>query len=336
MVRRMSRPPEDDYGDEDDREEQRPTRSRRSARRDEEPVRTRRSFGTGNADNMDVDYDEPDEPADPPARNRNNGRGFSHRPDGDDNDGDDYSDEAAEDEASQGGRRNETRRTRSFRSDQRSEGRGSRENRTTRSTRSRGDSDDHKQDRRALHTADMKTYKEKVAASSLKYRRFDVKEGTEYPIAFLEPEPFAHFFRHWLNKRPYTCLGDTCPLCDAGDRAKPVLMFNIYDFTDDHVKVWEMTRDPAKKVEKRYDALDKKGKKLNSPNVCFVVSKEKGSNNVIAYDVVQLPVDDFDDYGVQPLSRDELADLDSKLYDDTIVYVSSLSDLQDAVEKIED
>lgn len=294
-----------------DEEDERP--ARRSARNveDEQPRRRR---GFSGPDNMDTDYDDdlPDGPTD--------------------------DDGYEEDEEETPRRTRSTRRaTRDIDEDD------DRPSRTTRSRRSGRDSGDRERDdsertsnrSRVFHESNMKTYKQKVAESTLRYRRYVVKGKKEQPFAFLEPEPFANFFRHWVGKRPYTCLGDICPLCDAGDRSKPVLMYNIYDFDDDQVKVWELSKEPAKKVEKRYDALEAKGKFLNSPGVFFTVSKDQTGDNggSYVYDVQLLSPEDMEYLEIEPLSKSEVRDL--KLYDDSIVYVNKVSELEEAIDKLE-
>ncbi len=52
-------------------------------------------------------------------------------------------------------------------------------------------------------------------------------------VKFLEPEPFVTFAQHWVSQggsggnRPYTCPVDDCPLCELGDRANQVVMYNV-------------------------------------------------------------------------------------------------------------
>lgn len=55
-------------------------------------------------------------------------------------------------------------------------------------------------------------------------------------IKFLEDEPFANFRRHWVDRKPYNCLGVVgvdCPLCNIGHRASPTSAFNVAKMNDD-------------------------------------------------------------------------------------------------------
>jgi hypothetical protein len=106
-------------------------------------------------------------------------------------------------------------------------------------------------------------------------------------IRFAEAEPFAFTYRHWVAKRPFTCLGEECPLCDAGHEPKPVVFYSVIDLADGTVKVWEMTAEPTRKVQKHYDRLADQGKALDDPSLYFVIFKCKGGNGFFTYDVEQ-------------------------------------------------
>jgi hypothetical protein len=106
-------------------------------------------------------------------------------------------------------------------------------------------------------------------------------------IKFAEAEPFAFLYRHWVNKIPYTCSGEDCPLCTVGDKHKPVLMYNVIDLADGTVKVWELSADPTRRAQKHHDTLADKGKTMDYPGVAFVVSKKRKDCRFYEYDVEQ-------------------------------------------------
>lgn len=93
-------------------------------------------------------------------------------------------------------------------------------------------------------------------------------------IRFAEAEPFAFIYRHLVDKIPHTCIGDDCPLCEVGDKPKPVVFYSVIDLTDSTMKVWELSADPTRTVQKHYDRLANQGNALNDPDVAFVVSKK--------------------------------------------------------------
>lgn len=191
--------------------------------------------------------------------------------------------------------------------------------------------------RAAVGTGGWASYDKDRAERSQKYPTLDVKNDPVV-IRFAESEPFAYIFRHWVDKRPYTCIGEECPLCEAGHRAKPVVFYNVITVSDNVLRVWELTADPTKKVHKQYERLAAVEKTLDAPDTYFVVSKEKGDNGVFAYDVVKVKAADLrEDAGQDPLSAEEIADATRRgLFREDIIYVSTKTDLREAVDKISD
>lgn len=188
------------------------------------------------------------------------------------------------------------------------------------------------------------SYKAEAAKRSVGYKSLDVPEGGRKRklIKFLEAEPVAHFYEHWVptengKKRPYVCLGDVCALCGIGDRSKPVLMYNVVDMDDGLVKVWKMSKDPAKRVEERFDEALEAKKDLADFNTYYAVSKKKGENNFTAYKVDVIKRRDVEeDFELEPLGESELEELLEEVYDDSIVYIPSVADLQKVAEDIRD
>ena|SRR5579862_1358481 len=167
--------------------------------------------------------------------------------------------------------------------------------------------------------------------------RLDVPgDGEEVLIKFLDDEPFASYFVHWImtdnGRRPYTCAGfDTCPLCARGDRAKSQDMLNVITISADEPKlvVWQASADPAEAIEDM--ANGKRTSPINKPGLYFAVSKKKGSNGFFSYTL--LPVKDSDleeEWGAKPLSEQQIADFNKKKYDSSVVRVHTVSELQEA------
>lgn len=182
--------------------------------------------------------------------------------------------------------------------------------------------------------AGFSAYKKATQERSQKTNDFKVDDETEV-IAFLEDEPFAHYFVHWINtsegRRPRNCIGDECPLCERGDRAKPVLLFNVVDMQmPEKVLLWKASADPAKRIEKRYDDLTKKNLSLNSPGVYFEVSKFEKDNGFSEYVVDRIRDDALtDEWKIQPLSEDDREELLARAYDESIVEYNTREELQD-------
>ena len=191
--------------------------------------------------------------------------------------------------------------------------------------------------RAGVGTGGWAAYRKVRAERSEKYPRFEVEKTGRKIIKFAEGEPFAFIYRHWVAKRPYTCIGEDCPLCEAGDRAKPVVFYNVIDLEDGEVKVWEMSSDPTRKVQTHYDELVELEKTLDDPGFYFVVSKAQKDRSSWEYTVVRVKARDLqEDYRTDPLDAGEIAAAMEHLFDETIIYTSSRDDLREAVDKIED
>lgn len=184
-------------------------------------------------------------------------------------------------------------------------------------------------------------YTKDKAERSQRYPTLDVDDKKRVVIRFAEAEPFAYIFRHWVDKRPYTCIGEECPLCLAGHRAKPVVYYNVITVDDNVLRVWELSADPTKKVHKQYEWAAERDRTLDDPGLYFVVSKAKGDNGVFAYEVERVRADALqEDTGLEPLSAEEIEEAirnhGKGLFTDAVIYVNTRDDLADAVDKLSD
>lgn len=180
-------------------------------------------------------------------------------------------------------------------------------------------------------------FKKVSAERSTKFPRLDIDKDAVV-IRFAEAEPFAFIYRHWVNKIPYTCVGEDCPLCEVGDRAKPVVFYNVITVDDCVLRVWEMSSEPTRKVQKHYDKLAEKELTLDDPGLYFVVSKDRKDNNFFEYEVEKVPARDLEDEcQLEPLGDDEIAEATKRgLFTDEIVKVHTKAELREAVEKLDD
>lgn len=171
------------------------------------------------------------------------------------------------------------------------------------------------------------------------YERYSVEEGTtDNLIKFVENGYFTSFLRHWVNKVPYVCYGEGCPLCARGVKAQPVYMFNVIDMTgakEPELVVWEASANPFKAIKER--AEDSKYNPINKPELYFAVSKKKQANGFTDYSLTPAKTRDLkEDYSVEPLDQEEYNRLTENLFDKSIVYVADREKLVEAAEKLED
>lgn len=152
-------------------------------------------------------------------------------------------------------------------------------------------------------------------------------DGEEVIIKFLEEDPFAAYFVHWINKRSYTCPGqDICPACARGDKAKANNLLNVVVLGDSpELVVWYATSDPSTAIEEK--ALSKKGP-LNKATMYMAVSKRKGTNGFFSYTLDWVRGDELkEDWGLRELTTEEIAKFNSEKYDSSIVRVNTVSEI---------
>lgn len=167
-------------------------------------------------------------------------------------------------------------------------------------------------------------------------------------IKIFEDEPFSVYREHWIDDVPqgmaksYFCLdqeneGNGCPLCDAGDKPRTYVLFNILDLSDpDNPKVfpWKVSQTVADTLE-RY-ARDPKTSPINGIDRYWCVFKSGGKKKGRIQTNIQ-PVkarDLVDDWDVDPFSEEELDDF--KLFtEDDVHQIRSKSQLKDVVEYLD-
>lgn len=193
-------------------------------------------------------------------------------------------------------------------------------------------------------TGGWASYKKKQAERSNRFATLEVTDEGQTVIKFAEAEPFAFYFRHWpRGGRADVCIADsendvTCPLCDVGDKPKPVVLYNVIDVGKNLLCVWEMSSEPTRKVQKHYDQLAARDKTLDSDEFYFIVSKAKKTNGFFEYEVQRVRASDLEDEaGTAPLTADEIEDAIKRgLYTDEIVYVRDREALQEVADGLED
>lgn len=168
-------------------------------------------------------------------------------------------------------------------------------------------------------------------------KRFSVDEGEEILVHIMEDVPFVSYWQHWINKKPYTCLIDNCPLCNIGDTPKPVECFNIAKMGENgpEILAWQMSAEPTKKVKAR--AENKRTAPLNRLDLYFAISKKKASNGFFEYAVDPVKAEELkDEWGFEALTEEVLADLAKDAYTADIAQVQPRHELQEIADSIKD
>jgi hypothetical protein len=175
--------------------------------------------------------------------------------------------------------------------------------------------------------------------------RFAVPDdGEEILIKFLDETPFAPIFQHWVladggKRRAFTCAGTNsdgesiCPMCKRGDRPKSSDWFNVVELGDEpKLKVWYASADPAGAIKEK--SQGKRTSPINKDGLYFAISKKKASTGFNTFTVERVEEDELEtDWGVKPLSADQLKKFNSQKYDGSLVKIHTTVELADAARK---
>jgi hypothetical protein len=160
-------------------------------------------------------------------------------------------------------------------------------------------------------------------AQRLKYAQ------TPILIKFLEDEPYATFNQHWVDRqgqRSFVCLGDDCPLCEAGSRPTLQVCFNVIELANDgeprlrsfqfgpriYDQVANFHNDPRQgPINKHYWAISKSGEKSTAATN-FQMVRER---------------DLAEEWSVEPLTDEVLSEFRNMAYTSDIVQIPSRSQL---------
>lgn len=161
---------------------------------------------------------------------------------------------------------------------------------------------------------------------------------TPVPIKFLEDEPFAVFYQHWIErsgKKSWRCLEQKCPLCDdLGDKASAKVGFNIVSLEDPEkpeVCIWYVGKKVADLIKAKHK--DKKTGPLSREDMYFVVQRtgKKGSYQTSLESLKARDLDE--DWDVQPFTEDELDEFFEDAADEDAVEFHTKSKLQEIADE---
>jgi hypothetical protein len=145
----------------------------------------------------------------------------------------------------------------------------------------------------------------------------------------LENEPYATYNQHWVDRqgqRSFVCLGDDCPLCEAGSRPTLQVCFNVIELSSDNEprlrsfqfgprvydQVANFHNDPRQgPIDKHYWAISKSGEKSTAATN-FQMVRER---------------DLAEEWQTEPLSDAVLEELRSIAYTSDIIQVPTRSQL---------
>lgn len=222
---------------------------------------------------------------------------------------------------------------------------------TSSSRRGRDDDDDDDEDKEAAK-AEREARRGKSVRSGWSGYKQTKAEAGDFPenfspdaeaslVAFLEDEPFADYRQHWIErpgKKSWTCGNDDCPICDVGDRPQVKVAFNVAVLVGEawENKVWTVGSRVAGVLENY--ASDKKTGPLSThdPMIYWDIRKtgKAGKSQTSVNPVKERDLGE--DWGVDPLSEEDLAAMREGMWDASAVQVHTRKQLKEIADELAD
>lgn len=147
-------------------------------------------------------------------------------------------------------------------------------------------------------------------------------------IKFLEDAPFASWRQHWIERsgqKSFTCLGDDCPLCGAGSKAAARFAFNVALLSGDEEPTLKSFEIGSRVIDQLANFHKSERTGPLSKHYWAVSRTGKGATTVTNLQMVKAT--DLEDWGIEPLSKDDLSALTAEKYTDEIISVPKRKDL---------
>lgn len=147
-------------------------------------------------------------------------------------------------------------------------------------------------------------------------------------IKFLEDAPFASWRQHWIERsgqKSFTCLGEDCPLCGAGSKAAARFAFNVALLSGDEEPVLKSFEIGSRVIDQLANFHKSERTGPLSKHYWAVSRTGKGATTVTNLQMVKAT--DLEDWGIDPLSKEELAALVAEKYTDDIIAIPKRKDL---------
>ena len=152
-------------------------------------------------------------------------------------------------------------------------------------------------------------------------------------IKFLQDAPYASWRQHWVNRtgqKSFVCregMDDRgCPLCDAGNRPRPLFAFNVL--------LLERGEEPALRSYEAGTRVIATLRNFNEDERQGPLSKHywavsrSGTGPQTQYNHLLIKERDLkEEWSVSPLSDESLEALASKVYDSDIIRVNTFDEL---------
>lgn len=168
---------------------------------------------------------------------------------------------------------------------------------------------------------------EEIGRSGNKLDRLDVNEEPIL-IKFISDRPISwkqHYSK--VKGRPYTCIGDNCPICGTGDKPRARYLFTVADLSGDEPQLMKL--EGGKRLLTAAAAVHKSSKGPLTANCMEITATNPGTTDVQFFLNVIKDRDLQEETGLDPKEvKAALADFEPLTKD--AVFVPGIEELREA------
>lgn len=148
-------------------------------------------------------------------------------------------------------------------------------------------------------------------------------------IKFLDDAPYARYRQHWIERKgqmSFTCIADfesgtTCPLCEAGSRPSWRFNFNVLLMTPGEDTVLRSYEVGARVIDQLKNFNEHPAMGPLYKHYWTVSRSGKGATTSTNHQMVR--ESDLDDWGLAPLTKEQLKAFSEQAYTDDIIRTPS-------------
>ena len=147
-------------------------------------------------------------------------------------------------------------------------------------------------------------------------------------IKFIEDAPFASWRQHWIERtgqKSFVCLGEDCPLCNAGNKPSSRFAFNIALLSEGEEPVLKSFEIGPRVIDQLKNFNNNERTGPLGKHYWAVSKTGKGTTTVTNLQLVRER--DLEEYGLSFISDETFASLLSEKYTNEIIAIPKRKDL---------
>jgi hypothetical protein len=147
-------------------------------------------------------------------------------------------------------------------------------------------------------------------------------------IKFIEDAPFASWRQHWIERtgqKSFVCLGEDCPLCNAGNKPSSRFAFNIALLAEGEEPVLKSFEIGPRVIDQLKNFNNNERTGPLGKHYWAVSKTGKGTTTVTNLQLVRER--DLEEYGLSAITEEGFASLLSEKYTNEIIAIPKRKDL---------